>query len=102
MQLVEAASVEHDNRLSPSINAALVDSLFQNPAPMFAGALTAGIAAVLTAVKTGTELLWPCAAILIVIGAARSLDMRKYQMRKTALTPEDASRWEIRYQVGAI
>jgi diguanylate cyclase (GGDEF)-like protein len=102
MQLVESASIEDEHRLSPSIYAALVDSLFQNPAPMFAGALTAGIAAVMTAVKTGNEWLWPCAAILIVIGAARSFDMRNYQMRKTALTPGEASHWEVRYQAGAM
>ncbi|CAN5345277.1 EAL domain-containing protein [soil metagenome] len=102
MQLVKAASVEDEQQLSPSIYAALVDSLFQNPAPMFAGALTAGIAAVLTAIKTSNEFLWPCAAVLIVIGAARSLDMRNYKLRDVALTPEEASRWEVRYQIGAM
>ena len=34
--------------LPPSIHAALVDSLFSNPAPMFFGALCSAIAAVLT------------------------------------------------------
>jgi len=67
---------EPDQKVPPSIYAALVYSLFQNPAPMFAGALCAAVAAIMTAVKTGNAWLWPCVALLIVTGAARALDMR--------------------------
>ena len=88
--------------MSPTIYAALVDSLFQNPAPMFAGAVTAAIAAVLTAVKTGDQFLWPCALLLIAIGAIRTLDMRKYSQRTSPLTADEAARWEVRYQIGAM
>ena len=59
--------------MSPSIYAALVDSLFQNPAPMFAGRVFAAVAAVMTALKTGDNLLWPCVALLIVTGAVARL-----------------------------
>jgi predicted signal transduction protein with EAL and GGDEF domain len=88
--------------MSPAIYAALVGSLFQNPAPMFAGAACAAIAAVMTALKTGNELLWPCAALLILTGAIRSFDMAKYKNRHTELTAGEASRWEVRYQIGAM
>ncbi|HEU0081406.1 MAG TPA: diguanylate cyclase, partial [Bradyrhizobium sp.] len=93
---------EPDQKLPPSIYAALVYSLFQNPAPMFAGALCAAVAAIMTAVKTGNAWLWPCVALLVVTGAARGLDMHLYQRRKSSLTEHEASHWEIRYQIGAM
>ena len=91
-----------DLKMSPSIYAALIDSLFQNPAPMFAGAVFAAVAAVMTALKTGDRLLWPCAALLIVTGAVRAFDMHRYKSRNSALNAENAARWEIRYQIGAM
>ncbi|MBS0529397.1 MAG: EAL domain-containing protein [Proteobacteria bacterium] len=91
-----------DQTMSPAIYAALVGSLFQNPAPMFAGAVGAAIAAVMTALKTGNEWLWPCAALLVLTGAIRSFDMAKYKNRHTDLTAGEASRWEVRYQIGAM
>jgi diguanylate cyclase (GGDEF)-like protein len=91
-----------DQKMSPSIYAALVYSLFQNPAPMFAGALCAAVAAIMTAVKTGDAWLWPCVALLVVTGAARALDMHQYQRRKSGLTEKEAAHWEIRYQIGAM
>jgi diguanylate cyclase (GGDEF)-like protein len=91
-----------DQEMSPAIYAALVYSLFQNPAPMFAGAVCAAVAAVMTAVKTGDGALWPCALLLIVTGGVRALDMRRYQRRMSGLTAEDAGHWEIRYQTGAM
>jgi diguanylate cyclase (GGDEF)-like protein len=91
-----------DQKMSPSIYAALVDSLFQNPGPLFAGAVFAAVAAVMTALKSGDRLLWPCAALLIVTGAVRALDMHNYKKRESTLTADDAGRWEIRYQVAAM
>jgi diguanylate cyclase (GGDEF)-like protein len=91
-----------DQKMSPSIYAALVDSLFQNPAPMFAGAVFAAVAAVMTALKSGDNLLWPCVGLLIVTGAVRAFDMHKYMTRESILTADDAARWEIRYQIGAM
>jgi diguanylate cyclase (GGDEF)-like protein len=91
-----------DQKMSPSIYAALVDSLFQDPGPLFAGALCAAVAAIMTAVKTGNAWLWPCVALLVVTGAVRALDTRQYQRRKSDLTSNEAAGWEIRYQVGAM
>jgi diguanylate cyclase (GGDEF)-like protein len=101
MQL--ASEVKHpDQKMSPSIYAALIDSLFQDPGPMFAGALCAAVAAVMTALKTGNASLWPCVALLIVTGAVRALDMSYYQRRRSGLTSNEVGRWEVRYQVGAM
>jgi diguanylate cyclase (GGDEF)-like protein len=52
--------------------------------------------------KSGDDLLWPCAGLLIVTGAFRAFDMQRYKARKAALTADDATRWEIRYQIGAM
>ncbi|WP_406678029.1 putative bifunctional diguanylate cyclase/phosphodiesterase [Rhodopseudomonas infernalis] len=101
MQLAKSGRTT-EQEMSRSIYAALVDSLFQNPAPMFAGALSAAVAATMTALKTGNHLLWVCAALLIATGALRSLDMRAYQRRKEALTFKDVEAWEVRYQIGAM
>ena len=91
-----------DQKMSPTIYAALIDSLFQDPGPMFAGALCAAVTAVMTAVKTGNVWLWPCVALLVVTGAVRALDTRQYKRRKSDLTSNEAARWEVRYQVGAM
>ena len=91
-----------EQKISPSIYVALIDSLFQNPAPLFAGAVLVAVAAVMTALKTQENLLWPCAAFLIVSGAARAVDMYWYSTRKSALTADEAARWEMRYQIGAM
>src|SRR5471032_2800219 len=101
MQLASQTG-DPDQKMSPSIYAALVDSLFQDPGPLFAGALCAAVAAIMTAVKTGNAWLWPCVALLVVTGAVRALDTRQYQRRKSDLTSNEAARWEIRYQFGAM
>jgi diguanylate cyclase (GGDEF)-like protein len=93
-----------DRRMSPAIHAALIDSLFQDPGPMFAGALCAAVAAVMTAIKSDDPNLWPCALLLIVAGAFRALDMRYYRRLRDSnqLSQMGIAGWELRYQVGAM
>ncbi|MES2752109.1 MAG: EAL domain-containing protein [Pseudomonadota bacterium] len=100
MQLVEA-DLKDDDALPPTIYAALVDSLFQNFIPIFAGTLTASIAAVMTALKTGNQLIWPCAIWIVIVGIARAIQMRQYELERRAafLTPERAAWWEPRYKI---
>jgi diguanylate cyclase (GGDEF)-like protein len=100
MQLAENDR-DADQLMSPTIYAALVDSLFQNPAPMFAGAICAGAGALLTAVKTGNPLLWPCAVLIVVIGFIRAVQLHQYGKRKTDLTAAEVMQWESRYMIGA-
>ena len=101
MQLANQSG-ESDQKMSPSIYAALIDSLFTDPAPMFAGALCAAVAAIMTALKTGNVLLWPCVALLVVTGALRALDTRNYQKVRSSLAADGVARWEVRYQFGAM
>ena len=101
MQLANQSG-ESDQKISPSIYAALIDSLFTDPGPMFAGALCAAVAAIMTALKTGNALLWPCVALLVVTGALRALDTRQYQKVRSSLTADGVARWEVRYQFGAM
>ena len=76
--------------LPPAIYVALVHSLFQNYLASFAGTVCAAVAALLTAWKTGTILLWPCAIFIIAVGAARAYDMYAYESCRSPLTPETA------------
>ena len=48
---------------------------------MFAGALCAAVAALMTALKTGNVWLWPCVVLLVVTGALRAFDMRTVSAR---------------------
>ena len=53
--------------------------------------------------KTGNVWLWPCVALLVVIGTVRAFEMRNItQRRNSDLTFEQAARWEARYQIGAM
>jgi diguanylate cyclase (GGDEF)-like protein len=91
-----------DQKTSPSTYAGMINSLFQDPGPMFAGALCNAIAAIMTAVKTGNVWLWPCVLLLVAVGALRALDMGRYKRRESELTSEEAENWEMRYQAGAM
>ena len=89
-------------KVSPSIRAALIDSLFETPAPLLAGIVFVAVAAALTALKTGDDLIWACVALLVVAGAVRAFDLQRYQARKSTLTADEAAQWKKRYQIGAM
>jgi diguanylate cyclase (GGDEF)-like protein len=99
MQLAKSPT-DQDEKLSPSIYAALVDSLFDNPMPMLAGAACAGAAGLMTAMKTGNQLLWPVAFLIVVIGLWRGIDIGRYRKVGSPLTPAEIVRWEWRYMFG--
>jgi diguanylate cyclase (GGDEF)-like protein len=101
MQLA-SQSGEPDQKVSPSIYAALIDSLFQHPGPLFAGALLVALAAAMTAIKTESNVLWFCVACLTLIGIFRAVDTHWYMKRKSVLTAAEATSWEVRYQFGAL
>jgi diguanylate cyclase (GGDEF)-like protein len=101
MQLA-ARSGEPGQEISPYLRAALIDSLFETPAPLLTGIVFGVIAAAMTALKTGETLIWACVALLIVAGAVRAFDLRRYQARKSTLTADEAARWKKRHQIGAM
>jgi diguanylate cyclase (GGDEF)-like protein len=101
MQLANQREVP-DQQISPPIRAALIDSLFETPAPLLAGIVFVVIAAAMTALKTGEDLIWTCVAFLIVAGAVRAFDLQRYQARKSTLTVDEAAQWKKRYQIGAM
>jgi diguanylate cyclase (GGDEF)-like protein len=102
MQLFDQKKRDERDELSPALYAALVDSMCQNFWPMFIGAVCTAIAALMTAIKTGNVLLWPIAALIVVIGTARAFQMRTYERRTATLTYEQARELEPRYRLGAI
>jgi diguanylate cyclase (GGDEF)-like protein len=101
MQLVDQKKRSKQEGLSTAIYVALVDSLFQNSNPVLAGTVSAAIGAVMTALKTGNPSVWPCAVWISIVGIARAIQMRKYELeqRSSPLTPERAAWWEQRYKI---
>ena len=102
MQLVDQKKRSSTEELEPALYAALVDSMCQNFWPMFIGSVSSAVCAVLTALKTGNVLLWPCAVLIIGIGTVRAFHMRKYERRTQVLTFEQAKHLEPRYAIGAM
>src|SRR3982075_1412002 len=102
MQLVDQKKRSNQEELEPVLYAALVDSMCQNFWPMLIGSVCAAAAALMTAMKTGNVLLWPCALLIVGIGIARAFQMRKYERRTSVLTFDQAKYWEPRYAIGAI
>jgi diguanylate cyclase (GGDEF)-like protein len=100
MQLAKHPT-EPDRKMSPAINAALVDSLFMNPAPMVFGAFGPAIAGSVVAYVTGDILSWLCVPLFIVVGLARAMQMYRYKQRNSPLTTSEAAIWEERYKLGA-
>jgi len=99
MQLANQREVP-DREISPSIRAALIDSLFETPAPLLAGIVFVAIAAAMTALRIGGDLIWACVALLIVAGAVRAFGLQRYPGRKSTLAAEEAAQRKMRYQIG--
>ncbi len=102
MQLIQRKENSADETLSPRIYAALVDSLFMNPAPMILGAFGPAIAGAVIAIVTGDLLMWLSVPLFVVLGSARALQRYRYKLRKSPLTAAEAETWEKRYRLGAI
>ena len=101
MQLA-VRSGEPDQKISPAFSAALIDSLFEAPGTVLTGIIFSAIAAVMTALKMGQDLVWVFVPLLILAGAVRAFDLHRYQARKSTLTAEEAAQWQQRYQIGAM
>jgi len=101
MQLADQSG-EPDQRVSPQIRAALLDSLFETSAPMLTGLVFGAGAAAMTALKTGENLVWACVALMIVAALVRALVLRQYQTRKSTLTVDEDAIWKKRHQIGAM
>jgi diguanylate cyclase (GGDEF)-like protein len=101
MQLANQREVI-DQKISPSVRAALIDSLFETPTPLLAGIVFVAVAAGMTALKTGDDLIWGCVGLLLVAGAVRAFDLQRYQARKSTVTADEAARWKKRHRIGAM
>jgi diguanylate cyclase (GGDEF)-like protein len=100
MQLAKHLS-DSEPKMSPAINAALVNSLFMNPAPMVLGSLGPAIAGSVIAAVTGDILCWVLVPFFIVVGIVRAHQMYRYKQRNSPLTTSEAAIWEERYKLGA-
>ena len=78
MQLANQREVI-DQNISPYLRAALIDSLFETPAPMLTGVIFGAFAAALTALRTGEPLIWACVALLLA-AFAMAFGTRRVEM----------------------
>jgi diguanylate cyclase (GGDEF)-like protein/PAS domain S-box-containing protein len=101
MSTAAETRVKPKNELPREVYLSLVDSLFGHFAAMLAGAICVTVAATLTAWKTQDPWLWACAAIVLAIGIARAIQMRRYEQDKPQ-TIAAAKRWEFHYAIGAV
>ncbi|MEW6151701.1 MAG: PAS-domain containing protein, partial [Pseudomonadota bacterium] len=97
-----ASQSGEQGQASPTISAALTDSLFEAPGTVLTGIVFSAFSASLTALKTGQMLLWGFVPLLILAGAIRAFDLSRYQAQKSVLSAEQAARWQKRYQIGAL
>ena len=95
MQLANQREVI-DQKISPYLRAALIDSLFETPAPMLTGLVFGAIAAAMTAMKTGEPLIWAVSPFSSSPSAVRAFDLQRYQAGKSTLTADEAMRWKMR------
>jgi diguanylate cyclase (GGDEF)-like protein len=102
MQLFDRGKRREAEAFSPAIYAALVDSLFMNPAPMVFGAFGPAIAGAVIASITGDVPSWLCVVLFVVVGMARAYQMHRYKQRNAPLTITEAAIWERRYRLGAV
>jgi diguanylate cyclase (GGDEF)-like protein len=102
MQLASQTEEPDQQQMSPTISAALIDSLFEAPGTVLTGIVFSAVAAAMTALKTGQTLIWVFVPLLILAGVIRAFDLRQYQTRKTTLTAGEAAHWQKRYQIGAM
>ncbi len=86
----------------PKASAALNDSLFEAPGPLFAGIVFVAIGAAITALRTGQVLTWSTMALIVLAGAVRLFDLRRFLPRKSSLTEQEAAVWQRRYVMGAL
>src|SRR3954447_13020171 len=100
MQLANQSG-EPDQQTSPYLRAALIDSLFETPAPMLTGLVFGAGSAAMTALKTGEALIWACVALLVVACIVRGLVLLLYRVREKTLTTAEAARWKKYHQTGA-
>ncbi|MGJ4927024.1 putative bifunctional diguanylate cyclase/phosphodiesterase [Bradyrhizobium sp. HKCCYLS2038] len=102
MQLVDQENADHRDEQELALYAALIDSMLQNFWPIMLGSICATVAAALTALKTGSVLLWPCAFLIAAIGTARAFQMRRYEGRAAILSIAEAKDLEPRYARAAM
>ena len=95
MQLANQSG-EPDQENTPTISAALIDSLFEAPGTVLTGIVFSAIAAAMTALNTGQTLIWVFVPLFLLAGAVRAFDLQQYLARKSTLAAEDAAQWQKR------
>jgi len=91
-----------EREMSPKLAMALVDSLYNTPQSLITGSVFVQVAAVATALKTGSLLVWLAVVLLLVTAVIRLFTARAYQVNRGSLTETEGQRWRILHHVGAV
>jgi diguanylate cyclase (GGDEF)-like protein len=84
------------------IYSSLVDALYDDRRSLFIGSLSASLAALITAWKSGHWVLLVFGIAIALVAYGRALDMQAYwRVRQSLGTDADIRRWEHRYVAGA-
>ena len=98
----DAAGARHNDDLPAEIYIPLVDALYSDIKSLYIGSAAASVAAVLVAFKNGEPIIYLCALAIVVVTAARTVDIGAYwRLRPSLNTVEEVRRWEDRYTIGA-
>ena len=98
----DAAKARHIGDLPAEIYIPLVDALYSDIKSLYIGSAAASVAALLVAFKNGEPIIYLCAVAIVIVTAARTVDMRAYWRLRPGLNTVGAvRRWEDRYTVGA-
>lgn len=96
------AGARADDEIPLDIYGSLVDALFEVQTSLFVGSAAASIAAIVTAWKAESPLLFGFGIVIALVAYLRALDMRAYRRIRPSFQTADAFRyWERRYVVGA-
>jgi diguanylate cyclase (GGDEF)-like protein len=91
----------HSPDVPAEIYVSVVDSLYADLRTLAVGSVGILVAILLTAVKTGDELIYICALVSAAVACARMLGVHAYARQRAGITTiEDAARWEFRYALG--
>jgi diguanylate cyclase (GGDEF)-like protein len=95
-------SAQDQRALPVDVYASSVDALYADSRSLYAGTISAAVAAAVTAWKTDEVAFLGCSLALTLIGWARSRDMLAYSRRQPgADTYLEPRRWEKRYILGS-
>ncbi|MDX2202066.1 MAG: EAL domain-containing protein [Hyphomicrobiaceae bacterium] len=97
-----AARTDQGRGVPIEIYLSLVDALYKDMRSLFMGAFAAAGTTLISAIYTGSVLLYLCSVAFILVVLLRAYDAKSYAGRHVLpMSFQEAKAWELRYAVGA-